>query len=257
MLINEPSSEEGLREVFEIRRHLNVDKAYSITDLIPESVYGSYVNIGTTSDNNYGAFLGFTFYILDTTAIKKFDSILFLSDTNSNYIELVNKKEKHLIERWGGEIDFESKNIFKIDTLIFDEIMPVSDYSNDIFYKYLKSKYSSRDLKYFDGNDSYSDSCSFVEVFNDNIVYESSVCGEGGSSQYIYMPKISNEKARYLMDELFDLDTNSSSDTNVYYEGNIWVSDTVNEPKGTGVGCYYEIEQTPNMTIIKNTYCGC
>jgi hypothetical protein len=239
---------------------LNKEKAYSI-EKFPFNLFGSYALIGETNKNNYGDFLGYEFVVVDSSFLKDFDSVQVLIGYEERNVILINDERKLLVKKIDNIFFSDTSKLdFIIDNLLVDYLRSEQGDGGDIFYTYLKKKYRITRSVYYDNRseDEFYDTCSFIEVFDNKIVYEYINCNEeGGATKTIYIPKISTEKARVIMDVLFDLNPEKSTDTSVYYEGNVWMSDTENEPKGEGVGCYYEIEQTQTMTIIKNTYCGC
>ena len=233
----------------------------STIEKFPWSLLGSYALIGETNGDNYGDFLGYEFIVIDKSFLKDFDSVQILTGYKERNVILINNEKKLLVKKIDNIIFSDTLNFdLIIDNLLVDYLRSKQVGGGDVFYTYLKKKYSLTRSIYFDNRseDEFYDSCSYIEIFDNKIVYEYNNCStEGGAIQNIYIPKISTEEARHIMDKLFDLNTRELIDTNEYFEEHTWISETENVPKGEGVGCYYEIEQTPIMTIIKNTYCGC
>ena len=60
----------------------------------------------------------------------------------------------------------------------------------------------------------------------------------------IILPKMSTERLHRFIEKLY------------YEKGYIWYSESSYGPKEEGAGCYYEIIQKENQSII-DMYCGC
>lgn len=111
---------------------------------------------------------------------------------------------------------------------------------------YLTQNYISQarrdSVRYFSGNDHYG-VCGYVQNYLHQIKHSVDGCDvEKGFNQRIYFPKMELKEAQNLIQKLF------------YNPENRWETEKRYAPDG--VGCYYEIIQTPRQTIIYN-YCGC
>lgn len=238
-------------------------EAFSIVEgNYPQEIFTSYIETSVTYSSMTHYFHGFSFLELNEKKIQEYDSIILFKNGMMELIYKENNDGKHstLYKSWGS-VDYQKE--FKLvwpDVSFIDSLKNDTIYENDnLFYEYLKKNYSASSKKNI-GYSNYGDSCTSIQEFNNQIIYtEDNGCSEEGGYQCeIHFPKIRTETARELMDILFDLKWEPISDTNTYNPKNAWVSDTKNEPiEGEGAGCYYEIEQTENRTIIKNTYCGC
>ncbi|MEO0470596.1 MAG: SH3 domain-containing protein [Bacteroidota bacterium] len=85
--------------------------------------------------------------------------------------------------------------------------------------------------------------CAFVQDFEFGIHYRYENCSEeGGADEQIILPLTDLSIVRKWIEHSF------------YAAENVWTSETSYEPDG--VGCYYEIIQQADRTVI-DIYCGC
>lgn len=142
----------------------------------------------------------------------------------------------------------EEFKLAKVDTALVNKVYRDLSYMASDLYIYLRLNYnitSTKDsVQYFEGSDEISEECSFYQELDFNISYHTWNCKEegGGFEETVKFPKISTQEAGSLINELF------------YDEWNSWKSEFRYEPEGAG--CYYEIKQTENNTII-SVWCGC
>lgn len=131
------------------------------------------------------------------------------------------------------------------DTLKLKELLKNRQWSESLSYLYLINYYekdSTKDsIKYYEW-DSKS-ICSFNQKFKNGIKYSVWECKEaGGISETIELPKLELKKVQQFIELLFFEDVNS------------WKSKYKYEPEEAG--CYYEIKQLSEKTII-DIFCGC
>jgi len=93
-------------------------------------------------------------------------------------------------------------------------------------------------------DDGSSPICAFQQTYQPNIMYKQEACMEVGLNETLIFPKVSTEALHRFIDLLY-------SD-----EENVWSTETIYEPKEGGAGCYYEIIQKEDCSII-DSYCGC
>ncbi len=122
------------------------------------------------------------------------------------------------------------------------------EWSETLAYLYIRNYYEKKSgkdsIKYFEWDNNISNNiCSFNQSFKPNINYYIWECkGEGGIKEIIEFPKIENSEIKSLINLLF------------YEKQNNWISEFNYKPNGAG--CYYEIKQQKDKTILK-IYCGC
>lgn len=144
---------------------------------------------------------------------------------------------------------------FKILEINIEELkseMKRINYSEDIVYVYLSRNYDSiakkREIIYYDNSD-YS-ICSFNQGFENEINYSLEQCEEsGGASISLVFPKTARQSLVKWIEMIFEC-----SPMDIEHS---WNSDkTKFEPTDKGVGCYFEIKESENYTLVEN-YCGC
>ncbi|MEQ8474091.1 MAG: hypothetical protein RIC35_23045 [Marinoscillum sp.] len=127
-----------------------------------------------------------------------------------------------------------------------------SGYAEDLIYIYLHTTFDSLEKKKEVIHYKYPNYsiCSFNQNFQHEINYSIEQCGEaGGASVILVLPKTERRSVVNLINDLYEIDrTDIENEWNAEY--------TKFEPKDNGVGCYYEIIEKENATVIKN-YCGC
>lgn len=118
-------------------------------------------------------------------------------------------------------------------------------------YLYLTQNYDSLGAKFDLKTDEYEADyvCSFKQKFGSDILFEINSCGEGGSGIDIAIPKTENKFITTWIEDIY-----KSSATELI---NVWNEQmTKYYPEDEGAGCYYEIKQEENRTVI-TTFCGC
>jgi len=127
-----------------------------------------------------------------------------------------------------------------------------SGYSEELIYLYLSNTFDSLDIKRDTVFYNYPDYsiCSFSQDFEYGIRYNIEQCKEaGGVSVVVVLPQSEQSSIIDLIETLYKVDR-----TEIENEWNKEKSKY--RPRDEGVGCYYEIIDQENSTVIKN-YCGC
>lgn len=127
-----------------------------------------------------------------------------------------------------------------------------TNYKEDEVVIYLNTHFGKEvkisDKKY----DEYATSnlCAFKKVFESKITYSVNSCGEGkGASNKVVFPKTSKENIVQWIEQIYKSSPSSIKNT--------WrANNTKYWPEDDGAGCYYEIMETEENTIVK-IYCGC
>jgi len=142
----------------------------------------------------------------------------------------------------------------KPDSLSINNSMVESEYGIDlVVYIYLIENFNSKtekfDLEYFDWDKEKI--CGFKQEFEDGIKYTNWKCKEaGGISVNIEFPKMKREDLMEWVEQINGLIEWKTS-------GNVWKENNSKfEPKVVEPGCYYEIKESINKTIVE-IYCGC
>jgi hypothetical protein len=128
-----------------------------------------------------------------------------------------------------------------------------SDHMEDEVLIYLKQNYKAlskptsvkRDME-FDGQPI----CSFMQKFEGGIEYFIDSCGEGkGTSVLLTLPKTDTAKLKKWIEKMYSI--NSTRMDNVWDKSGL-----IYQPEDEGAGCYYEIKQLKDKTVL-DIYCGC
>ena len=144
---------------------------------------------------------------------------------------------------------------FKIVEPNIDELkaeVKGTNYSDDVIYLFLTQNYDSigkkREIIYYDYPD-YS-ICSFNQDFEKGINYSIEQCKEGGGASIsLVLPKTNRHSLVKWIEAIF-----KSSPMDIPHG---WNKDKSKfGPTDNGAGCYFEIKETNENTIVKN-YCGC
>ena len=137
-------------------------------------------------------------------------------------------------------------------TELKEELRNRQDYVGDPIYLYLLRNYKptsdQMDAKNYEFPD-YS-ICSFTQNFENEIVYKTEHCQEGkGISCTLILPKMSRENLERWIEGIYQSDSMAIPHD--------WNEDRSEfRPLDSGAGCYYEIIEEENRTIVKS-YCGC
>lgn len=126
------------------------------------------------------------------------------------------------------------------------------DYSGDIIYLYLIHNYDSVSGKSKVVRYDYPDYsiCAFDQEFSGGIHYSMEQCMEaGGVTVSLTLPKSDRKSVIKWIELIFE-----SAPLDIEHGWN--KEKTKFQPLDNGVGCYFEIKETKNNTIIEN-YCGC
>ena len=115
---------------------------------------------------------------------------------------------------------------------------------SDIYF-YLLNNFGKQGIKdsvrFYDQSGSY---CSYKQEFNNNISLRTHTCEEVGIDERIVFPKVATEEMQKLVMWFFTT------------KDNHWSTDLEYSPIEEGPGCYIEIIQYENSTVLKY-YCGC
>lgn len=126
------------------------------------------------------------------------------------------------------------------------------NYSEDVIYLYLIHNYDSisRKLNVFRYDFPDYSVCAFDQEFANGIHYSIEQCKEaGGVAVSLVLPKADRKSVIKWVELIFE-----SAPIDIEHG---WNEDmTKFQPLDNGVGCYFEIKETANKTIIEN-YCGC
>ncbi|WP_053990045.1 hypothetical protein [Mangrovimonas sp. TPBH4] len=130
--------------------------------------------------------------------------------------------------------------------------MKRTNYADDVIYLFLNLNYDSiskkREITYYDYLD-YS-ICSFNQDFENGINYSIEQCKEaGGATISLVLPKTKRESLVKWIEGIF-----KSSPMDIQHGWNLDKSKF--GPTDNGAGCYFEINETNENTLVKN-YCGC
>ena len=125
--------------------------------------------------------------------------------------------------------------------------------STEVIYSYLTNNYQTfgekYELEYYQWDNSKL--CAFSQKFQNGITYSVYECKEaGGITIELKLPKINRKKLMKWIEQIYQVDK-TDFDQNVWKENN-----TKFEPKEINPGCYYEIMEKKQITLVE-LYCGC
>lgn len=128
----------------------------------------------------------------------------------------------------------------------FEEMEKSASVGTSLTYLYLLEHFEldgeKRAITYFQSSDTMI--CGYSQNFQPGIVYSREECMEVGLNQRVTFPKVSTEELkRFIEQHFFDPE-------------NHWESETSYGPIEGGAGCYYEIIQEKDVSIV-DSYCGC
>lgn len=152
------------------------------------------------------------------------------------------------MEGIGALVNLHQMNTFSLvepDTGTIHRIWEENEYRIPQSLIYLQVHYGPGSGKEFVQSLEWSpkDTCAFHQIFDGSIRYQTWSCREaGGRTETITFPRLYTREARTFIETFF------------YDPANTWTSERHYEPEGAG--CYYEIIQEKEHTVIK-IYCGC
>lgn len=132
------------------------------------------------------------------------------------------------------------------DTSMLKKHQKEREWKETLTYLYLRNYYTSiskkDSIEYYEWNS--KSICSFNQSFEGKIKYSVWECKEaGGISETVEFPKLDLDLTKKFIETVF------------FDKGNSWTSEE-NKYEPDGAGCYYEIKQRKEKTIIE-IYCGC
>lgn len=237
---------ESQKKFEKLYNSLKKEESYLIKDSYPEQILGGYILLKERNVTENYSLLGY-YKDIDKNYLRNFDSLLVFEN---NIIELKNNIGKILYKKWGDLEDPDSFTLISPDTTDFWLSLEKDTTGIEAVELYLNKYYTkSSKRKFFDDKHLKMglNTCAFVQIYDNQIVFSDDNCSESGGAFMLSLPKINTTIAKEFIELMFGNDIMN----------NIWVTQTKYEPVDGGVGCYYEIEQTENRTIINNTYCGC
>ncbi|MEL1242993.1 hypothetical protein AAEO56_01855 [Flavobacterium sp. DGU11] len=126
-----------------------------------------------------------------------------------------------------------------------------SEYTNDEMLIYLKQNYKTAEKPTGVKKDVEFENqpiCSFKQKFEGGIEYFIDSCGESkGTNVLLTLPKTDTATLKKWIEKMYKV--NGTEIKNVW-DGLIY------RPEDEGAGCYYEIKQSKNKTVVE-MYCGC
>lgn len=125
--------------------------------------------------------------------------------------------------------------------------------NTEVIFHYLSNNYKPNseksDLEYYDWDKSKL--CAFTQGFENEIKYSVSECKEdGGIFVDLELPKMERTELISWIEKIYEVDK-MDIDQNVWKENN-----SKFEPKEINPGCYFEIKEEDNRTLVE-LYCGC
>ncbi|MCA0931268.1 hypothetical protein LCM02_02315 [Lutimonas saemankumensis] len=125
--------------------------------------------------------------------------------------------------------------------------------NTEVIFNYLINNYKmtseKSELEYYEWDKSKV--CAFTQEFENGIKYSVFECKEaGGISVDLELPKINRAELMKWIEKIYEVDK-------MDIDQNVWKEDNSKfEPKEVNPGCYFEIKEKNNKTIVE-LYCGC
>ncbi|MFY0604819.1 MAG: hypothetical protein JXQ93_12845 [Flavobacteriaceae bacterium] len=144
----------------------------------------------------------------------------------------------------------ETFTLKKPDVQKIHQTLQESDYLKSAIFLYLENNYGKNSQKKIIKKDSDGiTECGFSKVFQHNIEYEIEQCNEVSYEiQKITFPKTSMEAIKKWVELIYE--AGFTKIKNVWYP-----NENKYGPKDKEAGCYFQIKQTKDTTIV-NIWCG-